>query len=879
MRTAVVALVVCCSFASAQEARWSYIHVGPGNSTGAHFFGCAVSADQSSYFAGSDSVAGHDLRFIVAGLNPDGTERWIGALVWGEANDICIGTDGNVYACGQIRDSVFHRYFAVASWTMAGAQRWVYLNEGDSTDGFANALCPRPGGGVYACGRTGYPSSWVQFTTVALDSAGGERWVDTVGANPGYEEAFAITTDGAGNVYAAGRSMPEDSTGNYATVRKLTAAGVVRWTHTIAQGGSVFNCITAGSDGNVYAGGQVGWDILAQSFDSAGTARWTYQLNGPGSGQVYEGMNDIAWGPDNNLYCGADYARNDDQYAACIFSLRPDSTLRWLYTDTFETRNGDNFVHAVCCTPEGHVYAAGERGWMISRFSVWCLDTLGNLVWNYQKLPWYCDDAYCIAADTARNIYVGGSMCNGSGGPRDAYALSFRAVPVNHGVAVGGTGNEFGQAICRTPDGGYGVVGYTNSFGAGGLDVYLVRFNSAAETLWTRTYGTTSDQYGYAVSACDDGGFVIAGFTQVSSTRWDVLLLRTDALGNQLWYKTYGQDSTIWAAYGVTRTPDGGFLAVGSRGPYGQNTRYDMLGLKCDAAGDSVWSRTYASDQADQALCVTVCPDGGFLLGGLMGNTSDLALVRVNSAGDEQWRRTYGGAGQDRADALCQTADSGFIVAGSITPQGTYNADAWLLKTDAGGDTSWTRVFGGAGNDAATGVVEVPNFGYGVAGSTTTWGAGSNDVLFIGTSLSGNQLSQMTYGGSASDGAADACRAAGGGYVLAGSTSSFGAGGSDVYLVLVPGPIGIEEPRAENHKPQAAGFRPAATIIRSVLFLPEARGEKREARSELLDISGRKVLDLHPGPNDVSRLAPGVYFVHSAIDSRQSPMPRIVVTR
>jgi hypothetical protein len=873
MRNIAIILTVCLSVTFAQEARWSYIHPGPGNSSGAHFFGCAVSADQSSYFAGSDSVAGRDLRFLVIGLNPDGTERWVGALEWGEANDVCIGTDGNVYACGEVRDSVFHRYFAVASWTQAGALRWVYLNRGDSTLGFAYALCPRPGGGVYACGRTAYPSSWVQFTTVALDSAGGERWVDTLGANPGSEEALAITTDGAGSVYAAGRSMPEGSSSNYATVRKLTAAGAVRWTHTTAQGGSVFNCITAGSDGNVYAGGQVGWDILAQSFDSAGTSRWTYQLNGPGSGVVYEGMNDIAWGPDNNLYCGADYARNDDQYAACIFSLRPDSTLRWLYADTFETRNGDNLVHAICCTPEGHVYAAGERGFAISRFSVWCLDTLGNLVWNYQKLPWYSDNAWCIAADTMRNIYVGGSMCNGSGAPRQAYALSFRAVPVNRGVAVGGTGNEYGQAICRTPDGGYGVVGYTNSFGAGGLDVYLVRFNSAGETLWTRTYGTSSDQYGWAIDACDDGGFAIAGFTQAGPTRWDLLLLQTDALGNQLWYKTYGRDSMIWAAYGLTRAPDNGFLAVGSRGPYGQNTRYDMLALKCNADGDSLWSRTYATDQMDQALCVAVCPDNGFLLGGLMGNISDLALVRIDSVGNEQWRKTYGGGGNDRADALCLTADSGFIIAGYTSASGT--ADAWLLKTNADGDTIWTRVTGGGGNDVATGVVEVPNFGYGVAGTTSTWGAGSNDFLFFSTDLSGNQLSLMTYGGSASDGAADICCATGG-YALAGSTSSFGSGGSDVYLVLVPGPVGIEEPREESPRPQAPSSKREPTIVCGVLNLQSAI-YNLQSEIALLDAAGRKVLALKPGANDVSGLAPGVYFVRQGQAQAQARVIHKVV--
>jgi len=861
------------------------MHPGPGNSSNGHFYGCAVGDGQTSYFAGSDSVAGRDLRFLVIGLNSDGTERWVNAIEWGEATDVCIGTDGNVYACGQIRDSVLHRYFAVASWTQAGAQRWVYYNRGDSTDGLANALCPRPDGGVYACGRASYDSAWVQFTTVALDSAGSRLWLDSVGANPQYEEAFAITTDGAGNVYVGGRTMYPESTSNYATVRKLTASGAVRWTKRAAQGGSVFKCITAGGDGNIYASGQVGWDILAQSFDTSGAARWTYDLSGPGSGVVYEGMNDIAWGPDNNLYCGCDYARNDDQYAACVFSLRPDSALRWMYVDTFETRNGNNYVHALCCTPEGHVYAAGERGWPISRFSFWCLDTLGNLVWNYQKIPWYSDNAYCVAADSAGNTYIGGSMCDGSGSPREAYALSFRAVPVNHGTTVGGAGNDYGQAICRTLDCGYAIAGYTNSFGAGGTDVYLVRFNSAGDTLWTRTYGTSSEEYGYAIADCDDGGFAIAGFAQNGARRWDLLLLRTDAQGNQVWYKTYGQDSAIWAGYGLTRMPDGGLLAVGSRGPYGQNSKYDMLALKCNDAGDSLWSRVFATDQMDQAWCVSSCPDRGFLLGGWMGNVPDLALVRSDSAGTELWRKTYGGSGQDQANCVQVTQDGGFVVAGYTT---TSSADVWLLKVDANGDTVWTRQFGGTGPEAACGIVEVPGHGYALAGNTRTWGAGGNDVLFIGTDTAGNQQSLQTYGGSANDGAAAICQATGGGYALAGSTSSFGASGSDLYLVLVGGPIGIEEPRAPSNP--AVAMKPAwsgATIVRGVLYLPGlgTRSGLSDnpvmSRAVLLDISGRSVMTLKAGPNDVSRLAPGVYFARgpSAVGGRSSAVAKVIVTR
>ncbi len=87
------------------------------------------------------------------------------------------------------------------------------------------------------------------------------------------------------------------------------------------------------------------------------------------------------------------------------------------------------------------------------------------------------------------------------------------------------------------------------------------------------------------------------------------------------------------------------------------------------------------------------------------------------------------------------------------------------------------------------------------------------------------------------------------------------AGNLEVYPVYrIAGQVGAEE----SPKPQTSSFKLAATIIRGVLVLQEAKGEKREARSELRDIAGRKVLDLHSGPNDVRALAPGVYFVREA---------------
>jgi hypothetical protein len=112
------------------------------------------------------------------------------------------------------------------------------------------------------------------------------------------------------------------------------------------------------------------------------------------------------------------------------------------------------------------------------------------------------------------------------------------------------------------------------------------------------------------------------------------------------------------------------------------------------------------------------------------------------------------------------------------------------------------------------------------------------------------------------------------GYVTAGYTASYGSL-EQVYLVKTDaaGSVGVKQaPKAEVRSPNGG-----PTVVRGVLFM-EASGEKREARSELLDISGCKVLDLAPGANDVSRLAPGVYFVRT-VSRGLSAVTKVIVSR
>jgi hypothetical protein len=124
----------------------------------------------------------------------------------------------------------------------------------------------------------------------------------------------------------------------------------------------------------------------------------------------------------------------------------------------------------------------------------------------------------------------------------------------------GGNCQEYGCSVQSTSDGGYIVAGYSWSFGAGNpfhTNVYLIKTDAKGDTLWTKIYGDTANDRGYSVQLTSDGGYIIAGFTEsFGSGKSDVWLLKTDSNGDTLWTKIYGgEDEDL--GYFVQQVSDG----------------------------------------------------------------------------------------------------------------------------------------------------------------------------------------------------------------------------------------------------------------------------------------------------------------------------------
>ena len=158
------------------------------------------------------------------------------------------------------------------------------------------------------------------------------------------------------------------------------------------------------------------------------------------------------------------------------------------------------------------------------------------------------------------------------------------------------------------------------------------------------------------------------------------------------------------------------------------------------------------------------------------------ALFSQN-APDTLWTKTFGGSDYGEAYSVQQTTDLGYIIAGYTSSYGTGSNDVYLIKTNENGDSLWTKTFGGSGNDKSYSVQQTSDGGYIVTGYTSSYGAGQYDVYLIKTNENGDTLWTKSFGGTATDRAFSVQQTTDDGFIIVGDTESSGAGQYDVWLI------------------------------------------------------------------------------------------------
>ncbi|MCP4725767.1 MAG: hypothetical protein GY863_12060 [bacterium] len=355
-------------------------------------------------------------------------------------------------------------------------------------------------------------------------------------------------------------------------------------------------------------------------------------------------------------------------------------------------------------------------------------------------------------------------------------------------LSLGGEGMDRGVSVVQTSDGGYVFIGVTESFGNGKADIYLIRTDQRGDTLWTKTYGGTENDNGWSVLQSRDEGFVVTGYTEsYGEGNSDIFLLKTDAHGDQEWLKTYGGPGDEYGWH-FQQTIDGGFIIAAQTGGDRKTSNVDAYLIKTDHKGNIVWSNTYGGDGVDRIYSVQVTEDNGYIACGTTdsfgaGNI-DAYVIRIDSEGRLLWSKTFGGSEYDVGHFISKTSDGGFIITGYGQSLGTAgNNDPYLIKIDGDGNKLWIRTYGGIDDDRTLTGSQTFDGGFILTGYTKSFGAGNWDAYLIKTDAKGDTVWTRTFGGQYPDTGYIIHQAKDGGFIFTGDTWSYGNGRNDMFIV------------------------------------------------------------------------------------------------
>lgn len=301
------------------------------------------------------------------------------------------------------------------------------------------------------------------------------------------------------------------------------------------------------------------------------------------------------------------------------------------------------------------------------------------------------------------------------------------------------------------------------------------------DTLWSRTYGGSYSDYCYSVRQTADNGFVLAGYTtHTSFGPEDFYLVKTNANGLPQWERSYGGPS-VDVCWQIRPVAAGGYILAGSSQSYGAGTQDGWI-VRVDESGDSLWSKTYGGAGWDEIYSVDPTDDGGFILGGYTGSFGmgafDFWLIKTDANGDTTWTRTFGYSNDGEfATSVLQVSDGGYLISGfkgNFTPTNTY---FWIVRTDAAGDSIWSAR---PALGECFAMRETRDGGIVLIGIDQEGDGG--DARVIKLDGSGNTVWMRDIGGDFEDLGSVIEQTHDGGYICAGYTRSWGAGTRDVWV-------------------------------------------------------------------------------------------------
>jgi len=353
-----------------------------------------------------------------------------------------------------------------------------------------------------------------------------------------------------------------------------------------------------------------------------------------------------------------------------------------LWTKTFRGNGWDEGRYVQQTNDGGYIIVGSTFSYGIDGVDVWLIktDASGDTLWTKTINGENDDYGNCAKQTTDGGFIITGATYPSASGNSDVWLIKTdQSGDTLWTKSFDGNGADWGNSVNQTTDGGYIIAGLTGNIGQGTGDIWLIKTNASGDSLWTKTYGGSNEDEGRSVQQTSDGGYIITGYK--NGMWWlgrEAFLMKIDASGDSLWMRTYR--SYNWShGQSVIFNADGGFTFTGYFRPANDHNDMDVWLLKTDALGDTVWIKTFGKIGWEDGFSVQQLSDEGYIIAGSIGSYSDnkdVLLIRTDASGDTVWTKTFIDTGMSYAYSVQETSDGGYIVLAN------KNNDIWLIKTE-----------------------------------------------------------------------------------------------------------------------------------------------------------------------------------------------------
>jgi uncharacterized delta-60 repeat protein len=322
-------------------------------------------------------------------------------------------------------------------------------------------------------------------------------------------------------------------------------------------------------------------DVFVIKLDSSGNPSWAKTIGGTD----YDGGSSIQQTSDGGyVITGSTDSFGEDD----VFVIKLDSSGNLSWAKTVGGTEND-YGSSIQQTSDGgyvitgytYSFGAGENDVFVIK-----LDSSGNLSWAKTIGGKWGDSGNSIHQTSDGGYIITGSTFSLGAGENDVFVIKLDSSGnLSWAKTIGGASYDWSSSIHQTSDGGYVITGYTNSFGAGDWDVFVIKLDSSGNLSWAKTMGGTNYDVGYSIHQTSDGGYIITGYTNSFGAEYnDVFVIKLDSSGNLSWAKTIVRGSPDYG-YSIHQTSDGGYIITGSTEFHGSGYGYGFV-IKLDSSGN-----------------------------------------------------------------------------------------------------------------------------------------------------------------------------------------------------------------------------------------------------------------------------------------------------